>query len=255
MKKPRKTQAPPAEPKVTDETPLRHRLTGLEALRSTLEAEAAAKAPSQSNQHVEASVKSPPARATAEPLGRMTTVADVWRPDIGKELFRVAMSGVVPLGKGKAAARQPGDPTARGPGGRDAGGAMRRARAEGGETIPVRWMPDGTFEAVRPGRTFALEALGRFAVIEHRLDLHGLNAVEATVRVGEFVRTRCARGARVVAIVHGAGTHSPDGVSVLRDVVVQVLSCPPVSRDVDAFCTAGTRQGGIGVTVVSIRQG
>ncbi|MEI8257306.1 MAG: Smr/MutS family protein [Deltaproteobacteria bacterium] len=254
MKKPRKPPPPPPEPKVTDDAPLRQRLAGLEALKKTLEAEEAAKPKPKTAPGAEVSARKPAPRAP-EPQGRMTSVADVWRPDIGKDLFRVAMSGVMPLNKGNAAARQPGDNVRRGPGGRDVGGAMRRARAEGGETIPVRWLPDGTFEAARPGRSFALEALGRFAVMEHKLDLHGLDAVEAASRVGEFVRTRRARGARVVAIVHGSGKHSPDGTSVLRDVVVQTLAAPPVSRDVDAFRTADTGHGGAGVTVVSLRVG
>ncbi len=251
MKKPRKPPQPPPEPKVTDEAPLRHRLAGLDALKKALDADAAAKA--KANPSAGASAKKPAPPRAPEPQGRMTTVADVWRPDIGKDLFRVAMSGVMPLNKGNAAARQPGQSASRPSGGRDVGGAMRRARAEGGDTIPVRWLPDGTFEAARPGRTFALEALGRFAVLEHKLDLHGLDTVEAIARVGEFVRTRKARGARVVAIVHGSGKHSPDGTSVLRDAVVQTLASPPVSRDVDAFRTAETGHGGAGVTVVSIR--
>jgi hypothetical protein len=174
----------------------------------------------------------------------------VWRPDLDGDLFRVAMSGVVKLADGKSHARQAPTGERRS----DATGvSMRRARAEGGDVIPVRWNEDGTFTAARPARLFALEALDRFATIEHRLDLHGCDATEAASRVGEFVRTRRERGARVVSIVHGSGKHSPDGASVLRDVVVKTLSEPPASRDVDAFRSADRRDGGSGVTVVALR--
>jgi DNA-nicking Smr family endonuclease len=119
----------------------------------------------------------------------------------------------------------------------------------------VRWLPDGSCEAVRAGRTFALEALGRFAVPQDWLDLHGLTPAEARAQVEEFVRTRRARGLRVVSIVHGVGRHAPDGESLLRDVVVKALSEPPGSREIDAFQTAEPVHGGSGALMVALRVG
>ena len=257
MKKPRKPVEPP-EPKVTDERPLKHSaFKSLETMKASLAAEDATKtakekAAADAAAAQRAARAKPMSDAAGPKTGRMTTAADVWRPDVAKDLFRVAMSGVMPLASGKSHARSPQD-APRGPRGNDTGGAMRRARAEGAESIPVRWNEDGTFSAARSGRAFALEALDRFATFEHRLDLHGLDAVEAASRVGEFVRTRKLRGARVVAIVHGVGKHSPDGASVLRDVVAKTLSEAPVCREVDAFRSADARDGGAGVTIVALR--
>jgi DNA-nicking Smr family endonuclease len=254
--KKRKPAAPPPEPKVTDDRPLKHAaFKTLASMKDALAADELAKekhAREAADAKKRAAAARPPMPdAAGSAKGRMTTAADVWRPDLDRDLFRVAMSGVVKLAEGKSHARemprggaQPNDAT---------GVSMRRARAEGGDVIPVRWNEDGTFAAARPARLFALEALDRFATIEHRLDLHGSDATTAVSRVGEFVRTRRERGARVVAIVHGTGKHAPDGESVLRDVVVKTLSEPPASRDVDAFRSADRRDGGAGVTIVALR--
>jgi DNA-nicking Smr family endonuclease len=244
----KKSRETPPPPKKGEETPLKHRaLAGLEALRDALEAEEKARA-----QAVEAAKAKPRAPSPPKPLPTPRRTDEVWRPDLDKELFAVAMSGVVPLADKGKAARVKSTPEARSHGARDAGTRMRRAQAEGGEVIVVRWHEDGTCEGARKGRTFALEALGRFAAPEETLDLHRLDPVEARARVEEFVRTRRARGRRVVAIVHGLGRHAPDGQSVLRDVVVEALSQPPASREIDAF-----RSGegpGAGAMLVALRR-
>lgn len=179
---------------------------------------------------------------------------EVWRPDLEKELLAVAMAGVQPLGAGRSprlSSRDDTGPTRLPP--PSAGQRARRAHAEGGETLEVSWAPDGTVTCARPGNSFALEALGRFAAPSDLLDLHGLSEPEAVMRVQEFVRTRRLRGQRCVQIVHGRGRRSPDGDSVLRDVVVKTLREPPTCRELDAFASAPEALGGPGSILVSLR--
>lgn len=161
---------------------------------------------------------------------------EVWRPNLEKDLFSSAMNGVQKLSEKKAgpASRvKPAGPSVQ----TDRSTAKaRRASAEGDEKLTVRWV-DERCEAARKGAEFALEALQRFSDAQEKLDLHGLESVEARTKVVEFVRSRRARGMRVVEVIHGVGRNSPDGYSVLRDATVTALSESPGSRDVEAFCS------------------
>lgn len=198
-------------------------------------------------------VGAPKKPAAPAPAPKRSTPA-VWRPDLEKELFAVAMAGVEPLAGKKPprlSAREESGPAKLPP--PTPGQKVRRAHAEGGEALEVSWAPDGTVSCARPGNAFALEALGRFAAPGDTLDLHGLTEPEAALRVQEFVRTRRLRGLRCVQIVHGRGKRSPDGESRLRDVVVKTLREPPTCRELDAFASAPDALGGAGSILVSLR--
>jgi DNA-nicking Smr family endonuclease len=240
---------------------------GLGALKQAMETEARAKAAAEAEKRRAAEARGEivgPAKkkpaATPAPAGAKRAQPEVWRPDLEKELFNVAMSGVTPLaGRGErervrqgAAAEVNARPRVQAP---SASTKMRRAQAEGDDGLAVRWSEDGGCEAARRGRAFALEALGRFAVPQDTLDLHGRDAAEAHSAVAEFVRARRARGMRTVRVVHGIGRHAPDGTSLLREAVVRALSEPPGSREVDAFRTADAENGGPGALMVALRQG
>src|SRR5262249_58587976 len=56
---------------------------------------------------------------------------------------------------------------------------------------------------------------GQFA-IDGKLDLHGLSAGDARAALETFVKKRATTGDLCVLIVHGKGSHSPRGMSVLR---------------------------------------
>lgn len=177
---------------------------------------------------------------------------DVWRPD-EKQLFASAMSGVTPL-TAKAARVSASDPQGEVKPKRVAlEMKLKRAAAEGGAGLTVSWREDGTVEGFRRGQEFAMEALGRFALPAETLDLHRLEAMEASARVQEFVRSRRARGVRCVGVIVGRGKNSPDGVSVLRDAVVKALAAAPTANEVDAFRTAPDGLGGAGALLVSLR--
>ena len=199
--------------------------------------------------------KKKPAKAAAEP-GKAGTAkraeVDVWRPD-EKQLFASAMSGVMPLAA-KAVRVSASDPHGEVKPKRVAlETKLKRAAAEGGAGLIVDWREDATVVGFRRGHEFALEALGRFVVPAETLDLHRLEAVEATARAQEFVRSRRARGVRCVRVICGRGKNSPDGVSVLRDAVVKALAAPPTANEVEAFRTAPDDLGGAGALLVSLR--
>ena len=86
--------------------------------------------------------------------------------------------------------------------------------------------------------------------IDGTLDLHGLRAEEARGAVEAFVRKRSTDGDRVVAIVHGKGSHSPGGYGVLRGEIAAWLSHSHAARHVAAFATAPAQDGGAGALFV-----
>lgn len=180
---------------------------------------------------------------------------EVWRPEnLDQRLFEVAMSGVVPLGRtqgGRVPARAPEVNPAKRPAPEV---HERQRRAEGGAEIPVSWSADGRVRGAHRGREFALEALERFASPDDTLDLHGLEAVSAKLRVGEFVRTRRARGLRCVCVITGYGKRSPDGASVLLDAAIEALRVAPAAGEIDAFASAPDDLGGRGALLISLRQ-
>lgn len=86
--------------------------------------------------------------------------------------------------------------------------------------------------------------------IDGTLDLHGMSLAEAREAVAAFVLKRSAEGDRVVAIIHGKGSHSPRGLGVLRGEIGAWLSGGRAARHVSAFATAPDDQGGTGALLV-----
>jgi DNA-nicking Smr family endonuclease len=197
---------------------------------------------------------SAPTKSKAAATGaRKSDSIDVWRPDLEKELFAVAMSGVEKLAPKTTGSRVKHDPAAHKHNPGSLGAKARRAAAEGDVGLKVKWREDGTCQASRAGAAFALEALDRLATPQDSVDLHGLEAVEARSRVLEFVRSRRARGLRVVEVVHGTGKHSPDGHCVLRDAAAAALSEVPGSREVEAFKSKDGGPAGSAAILVALR--
>ncbi|HTN83801.1 MAG TPA: Smr/MutS family protein [Sorangium sp.] len=89
----------------------------------------------------------------------------------------------------------------------------------------------------------------RYAV-DGTLDLHGLRLEAAREAVEAFVCKRQRDGDRVVAIIHGKGSHSPGGHAVLRGEIAAWLSHGRVARHVAAFATAPDGEGGAGALLV-----
>lgn len=216
---------------------------GMQAEEEARKAEQKA-AEARARERGELNPRKPARAADPTPVAKKSTV-DVWRPEnFDQHLFDVAMAGVRPLeGAPKRVTGLdvgPSAPRKKAP----VETKIKQALAVGGPELDVRWHPDGTVSAARRGCEFAVEALARFATPDETLDLHGLDGASAGLRVAEFVRSRRARGLRCVAVVHGRGARSPDGIGVLREAVVDALKVAPAANEIDGFCTAPDSLGG-----------
>ncbi len=91
---------------------------------------------------------------------------------------------------------------------------------------------------------------GQLAV-QAQLDLHGRTVDEARTALAGFLYDACARGLRVVRVVHGKGRGSPGRRPVLKGRVNHWLR----QRDeVLAFCSAPPGDGGTGAVYVLLRR-
>lgn len=86
--------------------------------------------------------------------------------------------------------------------------------------------------------------------IDGKLDLHGHGVDEARRAVEAFVKKRAELGDKVVAIVHGKGSHSPRQHGVLRGEIGAWLSQGRAARHVLAFATPPEEEGGTGAVLV-----
>lgn len=87
--------------------------------------------------------------------------------------------------------------------------------------------------------------------IEADVDLHGLTAEQAMLRLENFLRDCLANGDRCVHIVHGKGYRSEGDYPVLKNRVDLWLRVHP---DVLAFCTARPADGGTGALYALLRK-
>ena len=82
------------------------------------------------------------------------------------------------------------------------------------------------------------------------LDLHGNTRDEAEGRLRRFLSEAYGRGIEQVLIIFGKGTHSPHGISRLRDLVLSVLQEPETRASLRGTLTAPQRLGGTGALLV-----
>ena len=93
--------------------------------------------------------------------------------------------------------------------------------------------------------------------IDGRLDLHGFTQAEAHGALLHFLRTRQARGAKVVLVITGKGFRGDAGTGergVLRRMVPMWLGLPEFRDCVIGFEAAGIGHGGEGALYVSLRK-
>jgi len=87
-------------------------------------------------------------------------------------------------------------------------------------------------------------------VVQDDVDLHGMNRLEAAMRVPEFLNACMRRGLRCVRIVHGRGLGSKNREPVLKNLLRKWL----MQRDeVLAYCQAPAVHGGAGATLVLLK--
>lgn len=103
---------------------------------------------------------------------------------------------------------------------------------------------------------------------EAKLDLHGAAAVEARVRLLDFLRSSRSRGQRIVLVVTGKGAspfarhtlhgdshfHAPERQGRLRRLVSEWLHEPEFRQHVSGFQPAHPRHGGGGAFYLRLRR-
>lgn len=100
----------------------------------------------------------------------------------------------------------------------------------------------GDLECLRRVRT--INEL-RLMMPQSTIDLHGMTGDEARAALESFVRQSVEAGLEKIAVIHGKGLHSEDGVGVLRDVANEVLTASGCVRE---MILAKPSHGGSGVT-------
>lgn len=91
----------------------------------------------------------------------------------------------------------------------------------------------------------------RLMMPEATLDLHGMTSAEAESAIRRFIDDALDAGIGKVAIIHGKGLHSADGVGILRDVSIKTLNELSCCRE---MCAAKPAYGGQGVLWVILRK-
>jgi len=159
--------------------------------------------------------------------------------------LKAALADVKPLRRGAGTARAPSPKP------------VPRAREEaGGEEHPFEIVTSGErVEGVAVGidRAWLRRLRAGDVRVESRVDLHGLNARTAHVAVRRTLERAHAEGQRCVLVVHGRGSHSPEG-PVLRAFLLRWLTESRVAPFVMAFASARPRDGGEGATYVLLRR-
>ncbi len=89
-----------------------------------------------------------------------------------------------------------------------------------------------------------------FFGIDAEIDLHGLNTNEAKRYLLHFLNNSVEEGCRCVHIVHGKGYRSFDNLPVIKNELNRWLR---QHKDVQAFCSAGSKDGGTGAVFVLLR--
>lgn len=93
--------------------------------------------------------------------------------------------------------------------------------------------------------------------IDGRLDLHGMTQAEAHDALFGFLRTKQARGGKVVLVITGKGARGGDdsgGRGVLKRMVPLWLKLPEFRGLIAGFESAAVGHGGEGALYVSLRK-
>lgn len=197
----------------------------------------------------------PPPAPSIPPVskGRAMVAADEARA------FKVAMSGVMPLGEGAKRVIPGIDMNAPKPkidlkSDNDDARARLDALVGGGMKFDVSRDEDGRVQAVRSGKDASVlrELRARDARADATIDLHGMVAQQAEQELARFVREEYKKGMRKLLVVHGKGLHSEGGIGVLGDRAVHVLTHGGAAPLVHALVTAHDALGGRGALMVKL---
>lgn len=177
--------------------------------------------------------------------GRKTGDADEENPRDGS--FADLLGEAKPLDRG-AARHAPAPPRPR---------AQHRPADDEFSGRKFRWPdPDDRHRAAADGVSDRdLLALGRGETEPlERIDLHGTRREAAGRLLTKRLESACAQGHDCVIVIHGRGQHSSSGEAVLRDALPGWLTRGANAQRVLAFAPAPGRLGGLGATLVRLRQ-
>ena len=87
-----------------------------------------------------------------------------------------------------------------------------------------------------------------------RLDLHGYTSERAHQALEALLHQALQQGERCVLVITGQGKSSPQGVAVLRNLLPEWLTHPPLCHHVLAFSSATPKDGGNGAFYVLLRR-
>lgn len=170
------------------------------------------------------------------------------KPDKDADLWRQVAQSTTPL-SGKAKTRLHANP----PGGKPKP-ARPRATANAAAPKPAA-KPNPPRPKPAPQTTLAPNETRKLQKgrqpIEGRLDLHGMTADRARVRLSAFVQEQQALGHRFVLVITGKGAR---GEGVLRREVPLWLTQPPLAPLVVAYQPAAPAHGGGGALYVRLRR-
>lgn len=105
-------------------------------------------------------------------------------------------------------------------------------------------------DTVTPQKEKTINEL-RMMLPQATLDLHGMTQEEAEGALSGFIRDAVESKLEKIAVIHGKGLHSEDGVGILKDVTMQVLEKSGCCREA-GFAKPGF--GGSGVTWVILKK-
>lgn len=97
----------------------------------------------------------------------------------------------------------------------------------------------------------ALQA-GRLPVQDY-CDLHGLTVAQAREQLERFLTAARAKNYRTVLVIHGRGRNSPQQIPVLKQHLQQWLSSKSFRRQILAFASARSYDGGTGALYLLLR--
>jgi DNA-nicking Smr family endonuclease len=178
-----------------------------------------------------------------------------------RELFLEAVSDVEPLDDnagGRKVVPQSEPPQAgskEADGGETDGGKYLQDLIDGKVEFEIEMSTEylqGNVRGLDP-RTFRKLKAGHYSPEAH-LDLHGLNAEDARIRLILFIKEHYLNGKRCLLLIPGRGKNSPQGRGVLREHIQDWLTRDPLKRVVLAFATARQQHGGTGAIYVLLRK-
>ena len=88
-----------------------------------------------------------------------------------------------------------------------------------------------------------------------QIDLHGRSQEEAQQCLQDFLSRSQTNGVQKVKIIHGKGHHSPNGESVLQELVWEILREAKCAGRVLEYLHPREKEGGKGVTIALLASG